>query len=70
MSDQVQEILDVPREFLKDGVQFINRAQKPDRREFIKISQAVGVGFLIMGAVGYFVKLIHVPLNNILVGGA
>ncbi|GAB1314981.1 hypothetical protein C8A05DRAFT_11728 [Staphylotrichum tortipilum] len=70
MADQVQEMLDVPREFLKDGIQFINRAQKPDRREFIKISQAVGVGFLIMGAVGYFVKLIHVPLNNILVGGA
>ncbi|KAL2146513.1 hypothetical protein VTI28DRAFT_3694 [Corynascus sepedonium] len=70
MADQVQEILDVPREFLKDGVQFMNRAQKPDRREFIKISQAVGVGFLVMGAVGYFVKLIHVPLNNILVGGA
>ncbi|KAK4104917.1 hypothetical protein N658DRAFT_418472 [Parathielavia hyrcaniae] len=70
MADQVQEILEVPREFLKDGIQFINRAQKPDRREFIKISQAVGVGFLVMGAVGYFVKLIHVPLNNILVGGA
>ncbi|AEO56877.1 hypothetical protein MYCTH_87328 [Thermothelomyces thermophilus ATCC 42464] len=70
MADQIQELLDVPREFIKDGVQFINRAQKPDRREFIKISQAVGVGFLVMGAVGYFVKLIHVPLNNILVGGA
>jgi preprotein translocase subunit Sss1 len=64
MSDQVQEILDVPREFLKDGIQFINKSQKrkpadrsalrtqnansllADRREFIKISQAVGVGFL------------------------
>jgi hypothetical protein len=28
MADQVQEILDVPREFLKDGIQFINKAQK------------------------------------------
>jgi preprotein translocase subunit Sss1 len=28
-----------------------------DRREFIKISQAVGMGFLIMGAIGYFIKL-------------
>jgi len=28
MADQVQEMLDVPREFLKDGIQFINRAQK------------------------------------------
>lgn len=28
MSDQVQEILDVPREFVKDGLQFMNRCQK------------------------------------------
>jgi len=28
MADQVQEILDVPREFLKDGIQFINKSQK------------------------------------------
>ncbi|KAK3351707.1 hypothetical protein B0H65DRAFT_131369 [Neurospora tetraspora] len=70
MADTVQEILDVPREFLKDGIQFINKCQKPDRREFIKISQAVGTGFLIMGAVGYLVKLIHIPLNQVLVGGA
>jgi len=28
MSDQLQEILDVPREFLKDGIQFINKSQK------------------------------------------
>lgn len=28
-----------------------------DKREFIKISQAVGVGFVVMGAIGYIVKL-------------
>lgn len=28
MADQVEEILEVPREFFKDGVQFINRCQK------------------------------------------
>ncbi|KEZ40244.1 hypothetical protein SAPIO_CDS8738 [Scedosporium apiospermum] len=70
MSDQVQDILDVPREFLKDGMQFINRCQKPDRKEFIRICQAVGTGFLIMGFVGYIVKLIHIPVNNVLVGAA
>ncbi|ETN45584.1 protein translocase SEC61 complex gamma subunit, archaeal and eukaryotic [Cyphellophora europaea CBS 101466] len=60
MSDQpsaIQELADVPKEFFKDGTQFINRCTKPDRREFIKISQAVGMGFLIMGAIGYFIKL-------------
>jgi protein transport protein SEC61 subunit gamma-like protein len=49
----------VPQEFVKDGLQFVNRCTKPDKREFIKISQAVGVGFLIMGVIGYVVKLIH-----------
>lgn len=28
MSDQVQDLLDAPREFLKDGMQFVNRCQK------------------------------------------
>lgn len=28
MADQIQEILDVPREFVKEGVQFLNRCQK------------------------------------------
>ena len=28
MSEQFQEILDIPREFIKDGMQFINRCQK------------------------------------------
>lgn len=28
------------------------------------------VSVLIMGFVGYIVKLIHIPVNNILVGGA
>jgi len=57
MSDQVKELLDIPRDFFKDGTQFINRCTKPDQREFIKISQAVGIGFIVMGTIGYFVKL-------------
>lgn len=38
-----------------------------DKREFIKISQAVGIGFIVMGVIGYIVKIIHIPINNILV---
>ena len=101
MSDQIQELMDIPRDFFKDGTQFINRCTKrtdlllstsnhshdtmrewresflgverahrnmltlliADRREFIKISQAVGVGFLVMGAVGYLVKLSEYPIG-------
>ncbi|KND88585.1 putative protein transport protein Sec61 subunit gamma, partial [Tolypocladium ophioglossoides CBS 100239] len=70
MSDQVQELLDTPPQFLRDGLQFVNKCQKPDAKEFSKICQAVGTGFVIMGVVGYVVKLIHIPINQILVGGA
>ena len=35
--------------------------------EFKKIVYATSVGFLIMGFVGFFVKIIHIPINNILV---
>ncbi|KAI9715311.1 MAG: Sec61p translocation complex subunit [Chrysothrix sp. TS-e1954] len=66
----IKEILDTPKDFLHDGQIFLNRCTKPDRKEFLKIAQAVGVGFLVMGTIGYFVKLIHIPVNNILVGGA
>ena len=84
MSDQFKEIADIPKDFLRDGTQFLNRctkrasmtlypyqprtnplkrisansrAQLANKREFIKISQAVGVGFVVMGALGYIVKL-------------
>ncbi|KAH7126955.1 hypothetical protein B0J11DRAFT_290331 [Dendryphion nanum] len=68
--ENVKEFADIPQEFVKDGVNFINRCQKPDKREFIKISQAVATGFIVMGVIGYIVKLVHIPINNILVGGA
>ena len=28
----------------------------------------LGIGFLALGVLGFFVKLIHIPINNILVG--
>jgi protein transport protein SEC61 subunit gamma and related proteins len=76
MSDQFKELLDLPKDFVKDGTQFLNRCTKrtcstgsrcgsnlctnatiADKREFMKITQAVGIGFIIMGSIGYIVKL-------------
>lgn len=36
--------------------------------EFQKIAIATAIGFCIMGFIGFFVKLIHIPINNIIVG--
>ena len=35
--------------------------------EFNKIVMATAVGFALMGFIGFFVKLIHIPINNIIV---
>jgi protein transport protein SEC61 subunit gamma-like protein len=35
----------------------MRRCQKPSKTEFLKISQAVGVGFIVMGAIGFVIKL-------------
>ena len=36
--------------------------------EFSKIASATSIGFAIMGFIGFFVKLIFIPINNIIVG--
>lgn len=33
-----------------------------DYVEFLQICKAVAVGFAVMGFLGYFVKLIHIPM--------
>ncbi|CAO3697389.1 unnamed protein product [Rhizopus stolonifer] len=71
--ETAQQVVDGPKQFFKEGAQFINRCKKPNQQElfkFLKITQAVAMGFAALGALGYFVKLIHIPINNILVGGA
>ncbi|KAI0830494.1 secE/sec61-gamma protein [Trametes gibbosa] len=70
MSEKLKEFVDIPKEFVHDGQQFLTRCTKPSHKEFIQISKAVAIGFAVMGFIGYFVKLIHIPINNILVGGA
>ncbi|TBU49927.1 secE/sec61-gamma protein [Dichomitus squalens] len=70
MSDKLKEFVEIPQQFARDGNQFLTRCTKPSRKEFIQISKAVAIGFAVMGFIGYFVKLIHIPINNILVGGA
>jgi len=70
MSDKIKEFLDIPQTFAREGNQFITRCTKPTQKEYLQLCRAVAVGFAVMGFIGYFVKLIHIPINNILVGGA
>lgn len=66
--DQIQEIIKPAKDFAKDSLRLVKRCTKPDRKEFQKIAIATAIGFCIMGFIGFFVKLIHIPINNIIVG--
>jgi len=66
--DHVMEIMEPGKQFIKDSIRLVKRCTKPDRKEFSKIALATAVGFAIMGFIGFFVKLIHIPINNIIVG--
>lgn len=65
--DQVMMLVEPARQFAKDSMRLVKRCTKPDRKEFQKISMATAIGFAIMGFIGFFVKLIHIPINNIIV---
>lgn len=63
------EVLIQPlQQFAKDSIHLVKKCTKPDRKEFTQIAKATFSGFLIMGFIGFFVKLVHIPINNILVG--
>lgn len=66
--DKVVKFCEPGRAFAKDSIRLVKRCTKPDRKEFQKIAIATAVGFCIMGFIGFFVKLIHIPINNIIVG--
>merc|ERR1712062_310157 len=65
--DQITTAMEPAKEFVKDSFRLVKRCTKPDRREFRKIAMATAIGFAIMGFIGFFVKLIHIPINNIIV---
>ncbi len=64
--------------FFNNSKNFIENCEKPDRKgkkklinwlifiEFVKIAKQCSIGFLIMGAIGFVIKLIFLMINNIL----
>ncbi|KAI8845638.1 hypothetical protein BJ741DRAFT_585395 [Chytriomyces cf. hyalinus JEL632] len=65
--DNITDIIDGPKQFAKDSINLINKCTKPTQTEFFQMAFAIGMGFVIMGFIGFFVKLIHIPINNIIV---
>jgi len=56
------------KQFGIDSYRLVQKCTKPDAKEFSKIAFATAIGFAVMGFIGFFVKLIFIPINNIIVG--
>uniref|UniRef100_H3HDP0 Protein transport protein Sec61 subunit gamma n=1 Tax=Phytophthora ramorum TaxID=164328 RepID=H3HDP0_PHYRM len=67
MSDVNTLVFQPLNQFFKNSLHLVKKCNKPDRKEFARIAGATSVGFLMMGFIGFFVKLVHIPINNILV---
>ncbi|CAE6075512.1 unnamed protein product [Arabidopsis arenosa] len=68
--DAIDSAIDPLRDFAKSSVRLVQRCHKPDRKEFTKVAVRTAIGFVVMGFVGFFVKLVFIPINNIIVGSA
>jgi|LauGreStaDraftv2_3_1035109.scaffolds.fasta_scaffold60140_2 protein transport protein SEC61 subunit gamma-like protein len=66
---QTPEFVKEMTQFYHDSRMLVSKCKKPNYDEFAKIAYATGIGFLVMGFVGFIIKLIHIPINHILVGG-
>ena len=53
-------------EFARDSRMFFDKCKKPDKEEYMKIMYACMMGFVVMGFIGYAVKLVFIPINNII----
>ena len=59
-------VVDELTQFYKDSSHFFNKCTRPDRAEYTKILQASAIGVVVMGFIGYIVKLVFIPINNII----
>lgn len=43
----------------------VKRCNKPDRKEFLKVAKLTALGFLATGVIGFVVKVIFIPINQV-----
>lgn len=52
--------------FFTDSKKLIEGCDQPQRDEYLKIAVVTGGGFVLLGLVGYAIKVFHLSFNNLL----
>lgn len=63
-----EKVITPAKEFVQDSKRFVTGCEKPSSAEYSQVLRATGVGFLLMGAVAFVIKIVHIPITQILVG--
>lgn len=66
MNKEIKQGVDSLKKFTEESENFLRACEKPDVNEFKKIATSCAIGFAIMGGIGYVVKLLFIPINNII----
>ncbi|AAZ10133.1 protein transport protein sec61 gamma subunit,putative [Trypanosoma brucei gambiense DAL972] len=54
--------------FARNSRMLVRKCQKPNYSEFNASAMATLVGFVVMGLLGFFVKVVFIPINNVVLG--
>ncbi|KAJ9468859.1 Protein transport protein Sec61 subunit gamma [Diplonema papillatum] len=69
MADMIRQELITPlAEFYTGSKYFLMKCQKPTFEEFSKVGFSTAAGFVLIGFIGFIVKLIFIPINNVVIG--
>ena len=64
--EQSKGVVDDLAQFYRDSSYFFHKCTRPDRAEYTKILSASVMGIVVMGFIGYIIKLVFIPINNII----
>lgn len=53
------------REQFRSFVRLYRRCSKPDRREYLSVVRRVSAGAMLMGCVGFAIKLVFIPFRSL-----
>lgn len=56
------------RRFIDNVKKFLREMKKPNKKEFKEILRGHLMGVLLLGVFAYIIKVIHIPINNMIAG--
>lgn len=54
--------------FIRNSRMLVQKCTKPNYRDFTASGMATLMGFVVMGFIGFAIKLIFIPINNVIMG--